>query len=194
MKTYDYKTMLHRHPQLWEFIKSFIEENKIKSVLEIGGGYAWIPKYGIKDYVSIDINEKVQALNQKRYPQFEFVVEDFADTFPLVYRDRFDAIFAIGVIEHTPRWKEFLQNIVDIRPKYAIVTFFNGLNNKKPAYRLVTKRGVEHCHLYHHTKHEILSYLKEIGVEDSEYEIFDIPQNNKKYPTETILMLEFDGR
>ena len=119
-----YRQMQKRHKLLWEYIKRFILDSDIKSVLEVGCGLNSPVKAWVKDYTAIDLNENVKAIHK-----------DFTKMEPFEVLEH-DLLLACGVIEHCDGYTEFLRQVKRFNFTHSLITFFCGLDRDEEIYRV----------------------------------------------------------
>jgi hypothetical protein len=146
-----YGHMIARHRGLWKYIRQFIKDKNINSIVDVGCGGKQPARKWVDTYIGIDINESVDAIHE------DFLKMDL-NKIP-----RCELLLAAGVIEHVSDWKKLLERIKDIEFSYALVTFFNGVKRKKE----VIKRT--RCKIYVNklSQEAIDEYLKTIEAEYS---------------------------
>lgn len=113
-----YAKMQARHKALWEFVFRFCDQHDPHSILEIGGGMN--PPLGFAfEYHNIDLNGNADAIHGDF---MEVPVERFTGV---------GLLLAANVIEHMPQgWEPFLTKVLAVRPRHAIINFFNGLDRE----------------------------------------------------------------
>ena len=122
-----YNSMYKRHYPLHSWLKEFIKEKGIESIFEIGGGTINAGNHYVKDYIAVDINENADAIH-----------EDFKTIDVSQFKKRFDLVLSCSVIEHNYGYEEFLEQIVRLKPKYAVISFFNGLD--RPESKIIPSK------------------------------------------------------
>lgn len=119
-----YQRMLWKHRRLWKYVKRYILQHEIQSILEAGCGLMPPARQWVPQYQGVDLNERADALHE------DFLRLDLA---PWVGVDLF---LACGVMEHMgPEYRTFLQQIALVRPKHALVSFFQPLMPERSSYR-----------------------------------------------------------
>lgn len=147
-----YEPMIKRHRDLWKFVENFIKEKNIKSVLEVGCGKIQLTKKLVPIYQCVDINNQTDAIH-----------EDFTKMDTSSFKC--DLLLACGVIEHCNGYSKFLEQIKRIRPKYAIVSFFNKLSWKDDYMMESAKAGAENKFWWNrYSQKKIEEKLKELGL------------------------------
>lgn len=116
------------HPELWEFVRQFIDDHKIKSMLEIGGGDG-VASELVERYCCVDVNHVAVEAGRDKYPGQDFLHRDWlADPAPADYfPGRCDLVLACAVVEHMPHWQPCVEKMLKVRSRYAVVSFFRGL-------------------------------------------------------------------
>lgn len=154
----DYKDMHLRHKLLWNFVTNFIFNNKITSIIEVGGGaYNLISKL-VKNYINIDINN---SLNEN-------IKQDFLTMDISPYVGKYDLFLSCAVIEHCNDYKEFIKRAVGLKTKFAIISFFFGLNKDKIYPEKDRDNGRFILNSY--SQKTIEDALKEIGIINYRFE------------------------
>jgi hypothetical protein len=125
-----YEAMAERHQPLWDFVQKFITDHNILSVLEVGCGLASpVPKW-VEHHTGIDLNEQTHALH------VDFM--QLRPTLPV----QFELLLACAVIEHIESgYEPFIEHVLRFSPKFALISFFNGLYRDQN-YLRVNPKGV----------------------------------------------------
>jgi ubiquinone/menaquinone biosynthesis C-methylase UbiE len=87
---------------------------KDKDVLEIGcgngfGGYL-LNQLRPKSYVGLDVMEEQIAIACKKYPQYQFLVQDAANLSRFADASK-DVVIIFGVLHHIPEWRKVIDEI-----------------------------------------------------------------------------------
>jgi ubiquinone/menaquinone biosynthesis C-methylase UbiE len=90
---------------------------KDKDVLEIGcgngyGGYL-LNQLQPKSYIGLDVMEEQVAIAQKKYPQYQFLVQDATDLSQFADASK-DVVIIFGVLHHIPEWRKVLDEIARV--------------------------------------------------------------------------------
>ena len=90
---------------------------KEKDVLEIGcgngfGGYL-LNQLGPKSYVGLDVMEEQVAIARRRYPQFQYLVQDATNLSQFANATK-DVVIIFGVLHHIPEWRKTLDEIARV--------------------------------------------------------------------------------
>ena len=112
-----YSGMRKRHPDVWHYLDRFIAARKIKSILEVGCGLVSPVCNMVDEYQAVDVNISTDAIH-----------EDFTTMDVTQFEGKYDLLFSSAVIEHCNGYEKFIEQVVKVKPKYAIITFFNGLH------------------------------------------------------------------
>lgn len=108
--------MQRRHSILWEWVHAYIVEHDIHNVFEIGCGQLPLVRQWVPHYQGVDLNITTDALHD------DFLTMELSPWLGT------DLVLACGVIEHCPEgFSPFLHRICAMKPKHAVVSFFNGL-------------------------------------------------------------------
>jgi len=111
-----YRRMQRNHSYQWKFIQEFIVEKEINSVLEIGCGLCPLVRDLVTKYQGVDLNTHADAIHANF---LDLDVQAFVG---------WDLLLAANVIEHAPTgYVPFINQVVKAGCKWAIITFFNGL-------------------------------------------------------------------
>jgi ubiquinone/menaquinone biosynthesis C-methylase UbiE len=103
----------HRHFELSMFQRLGLDV-KGKDVLEIGcgngyGGYL-LNQPGSKSYVGLDVMEEQIEIARRKYPQFNFIVQDATDLGQFANGSK-DLVILFGVLHHIPEWRKVIDEI-----------------------------------------------------------------------------------
>ena len=97
---------------------------KDKDILEIGcgngfGGYL-LNQLGPKSYVGLDVMEEQVAIARRKYPQYEFLVQDATDLSQFANASK-DVVIIFGVLHHIPEWRKVIDEIKRVlKPKGSL--------------------------------------------------------------------------
>lgn len=119
-----YKQMLKRHTFLWEYVKRFIIDSEIESVLEVGCGLESPVKNWVNIHTGIDLNDKTDALHK-----------DFTLMEPCEVMEH-DLLLACGVIEHCDGYRNFLKQVKRFSFKHTLISFFCSLDRDDDIHNL----------------------------------------------------------
>ncbi len=166
-----YKPMVRNHTLIWDYVKDFIEEKKIGSILEIGAGAISPIKDIVSDYQAIDVNINTPAIH-----------DDFTtmDTSPFV--GKYDLVAGLGVIEHCDGYENFINQVIKCKPKYAIISFFNDLNREENIFAMCTRDPLGEFHWNRYSYSKLASYLSGLNLK------FSIIRKRKR---DIILVIDF---
>lgn len=85
-----------------------------KDILEIGCGSGYgaflLNQLDPKSYVGLDVMEKQVELARRKYPQFEFLVQDATDLSQYESESK-DVVIIFGVLHHIPDWRKAIDEI-----------------------------------------------------------------------------------
>ncbi len=159
-----YQKMIDRHPKLWSWVQETIENNNVRSVIEVGGSYSpipkWLPANGF--YLNIDINDgpPVPFANSGN------MVADFRDVAPETLPEC-DLLIALAVVEHCKHYSEFFEWALKTKAKRIVVSFFNRLID---SVDLIKMKGPLFYNQYN--KKRLAEWLK--GHDFASYSILDL--------------------
>lgn len=152
--------MATRHKELYAFVKRFVEEKEIKSVLEVGGGEN--PMSCLSDnYLNIDVNTSLPNT----------LCGDFVEMDLTFLAGKFDLVLALSVIEHCEGYEMFLEQVKKVNPKYAIISFFNKLSREEN-FLIKKNRYGGNIWVNKYSQQKLEEFLKQIGI--SNYNFVDI--------------------
>jgi ubiquinone/menaquinone biosynthesis C-methylase UbiE len=85
-----------------------------RDVLEIGCGSGYgaylLNQLQPKSYVGLDLMEQQIELARRKYPQFNFLVQDATDLSKITDESR-DVVIIFGVLHHIPAWRKVIDEI-----------------------------------------------------------------------------------
>jgi len=85
-----------------------------KDVLEIGCGSGYgaylLNQLQPKSYVGLDLMEQQIELARRKYPQFNFLVQDATDLSKITDESK-DVVIIFGVLHHIPAWRKVIDEI-----------------------------------------------------------------------------------
>src|SRR3990172_6291929 len=88
-----------------------------KDVLEIGcgSGYGAFLLDGLhpKSYIGLDVMDEQVELAQKKYPQFQFLIQDAEDLSQFANESK-DVVIIFGVLHHIPNWRKTIDEIIRV--------------------------------------------------------------------------------
>lgn len=174
-KLWIYKVMYNNHKHLWEYIFNFIKEHDVKSIFEIGGGMYSPVKKLCTEYIDIDLNKQIP----------DAIYADFTQMDVTPYIGKYDLVLADDVVEHCSGYEDFLANVVKLKSKFAIVTFFTGLNrrrDKEERIMLPFQGDMIWRNKYSHDG--VAATLDALGMQ-GKYRIFSASDN----PKDTLLLI-----
>lgn len=90
---------------------------KDKDMVEIGcgngyGGYL-LNQLGPKSYVGLDVMEEQIETARRKYPQYNFILQDAADLSQFAEASK-DVVIIFGVLHHIPEWRKALDEIARV--------------------------------------------------------------------------------
>jgi ubiquinone/menaquinone biosynthesis C-methylase UbiE len=91
-----------------------------KDVLEIGCGSGYgaflIDQFQPKSYIGLDVMSEQLELARRNYPHFRFLIQDTEDLSAFADESK-DAVIIFGVLDHIPRWRKAIDEIVHVLKK-----------------------------------------------------------------------------
>ena len=90
---------------------------KDKDILEIGcgngyGGYL-LNQLGPKSYIGLDVMEEQIELARRKYPQYQYIVQDATDLSQFANASK-DVVIIFGVLHHIPEWRKTIDEIARV--------------------------------------------------------------------------------
>ncbi len=106
----------HTHFELPLFQRLGLEV-KNKDVLEIGcgnghGGYL-LNQLGTQSYIGLDVMEEQIEIARRKYPQYQYIVQDAADLSQFADASK-DVVIIFGVLHHIPEWRKTIDEIARV--------------------------------------------------------------------------------
>lgn len=168
--------MLHEHKFFWQFIEKFIKDNNIKSVFEVGSGTMPPARKWVTDYTAVDLNESTDAIHD------DFTTMSLAG----LNQRNYDLFLAAAVIEHCDGYQNFFHQMRKIPFKYAIVSFFHGLDREDDTlgHTSLKKEDDRTIHFNYYSKFKVSDYLDSIGYR-GQYRILQVSPR----PADTIVLI-----
>jgi ubiquinone/menaquinone biosynthesis C-methylase UbiE len=87
---------------------------KGKDVLEVGCGNGYgaslIHRQSPRSYIGIDVMEEQIEVARKRYPLYNFLVQDATDLSQFAGETK-DVVIIFGVLHHIPEWRKVIEEI-----------------------------------------------------------------------------------
>ncbi len=88
-----------------------------KDVLEIGCGSGYgsflLNQLEAKSYLGLDVMEEQIELARKKYPQFQFILQDASDLSQFENASK-DVVIIFGVLHHIPNWRKTIDEIARV--------------------------------------------------------------------------------
>jgi hypothetical protein len=120
--------MAVRHKPLWGALREFIDANNVTSVIEAGCGAAALAQE-VQFYTGIDMNASILADNEARFGgETRWIHDDWHNV--NVGDMKADMFVAISLIEHCVSFEAFLDHLLAMPVKHAVVTFHKGLRER----------------------------------------------------------------
>jgi SAM-dependent methyltransferase len=112
------------------------EDWRGKSFLDVGCGMGrnsyWPMKYGARDGVAVDIDDRSLAGARRNLAKFPNVAVERASAYDLPFESRFDIAFSIGVIHHVEFPEKALARMVRaVRPGGQVMIWVYGIENNR---------------------------------------------------------------
>jgi len=90
---------------------------KDNDILEIGcgngyGGYL-LNQLGPKSYIGLDVMEEQIVIARRKYPQYQFIVQDATDLSQFADASK-DVVIIFGVLHHIPEWRKVIDEIIRV--------------------------------------------------------------------------------
>ena len=105
-----------KHFELPSFRKMGLEVEG-KDVLEIGCGSGYgvflLKQLKPKSYIGLDLMEEQIELARRKYPQFQFLLQDATDLSGFGKESK-DIVIIFGVLHHIPEWRSTIDEIIRI--------------------------------------------------------------------------------
>ena len=125
-----YGSMRRRHPKLWEYVCTFIDQHSIDSVIEVGCGDKPIARDLVHQYIGIDLNNRCDAIHK-----------DF-NRMQTKNLPASDLLLACNVIEHISHPETFIRKCLDCPTRWILISFFDQAKLKREKnYIRKTRRG-----------------------------------------------------
>lgn len=146
------------------FIKQYIKDNNIKSMVDFGCGPA-VEYYNLKkddyeiEYLGIDSCIHIRDIHNKDNMPFLFSnVDSDID----IKNDSYELSYSRHVLEHLPEYKTMLSNMIRISKKYIVNIFFIKPSDKEAI------NFDKHDNLYHnrYCKKDIEQFLQNLNIND----------------------------
>jgi len=162
--SFSYKRMYKRHPSIWKFVNSFIKDENITSVLDVGCGMHQLYQFS-GDWAGIDVNPKIQK---------DKIIK--ADFLKYSFDRKFDMVLIMGVVEHylCEHLKQFIEKSLEVNPKYVLIGLFGGIKEKGHRRKTIVGRHRVYS-LTEYGKDTFENIFKELGIKD-----FQIKELSKK--------------
>lgn len=88
-----------------------------KDVLEIGCGSGYgaflLNQHQPKNYIGLDVMIEQVELARRKYPQFQFLIQD-AEDLSLFGNESKDVVIIFGVLHHIPNWRKAIDEIIRV--------------------------------------------------------------------------------
>lgn len=119
-------------PTMWALIGRIIEENGIKTLLEIGGGIGAASQLVSGRYLCVDGNPTAVLEGRAQYPAAEFLCADWLEMSTAGMAGEFEMVLACAVVEHCADYKLFIERAAALRPAVVVIEFMRGPRKGKP--------------------------------------------------------------
>lgn len=161
-----YIMLVSRHKPLWEFFEKFVSKFNIKSLIDVGGGYGYASKF-VNEYVAVEVNQRAVGvmLKKKKFDQTcGIVCGDFTKLDLDAFKEP-DAIIIFAVVEHLDSYKPIIEKAISLKPKFVLVSFFNGLGEVEKTIKQTAHSGRKHI-LKRYAFKDLADFLREQNVLD----------------------------
>ncbi len=129
---WQYLRMLDRHRPFWTAMHEFVYANGIKSIVDAGCGVGEMCE-SVESYTGIDTNVQVLEDNLSFYGKGAWYKADWTEVnYAHIAPDLF---LSASLIEHCKSFGPFLEKVLSLRRKYAVVTFHKGLRDQEKIRR-----------------------------------------------------------
>jgi hypothetical protein len=130
------------HTELWQFVERFVRENGITSMLEVGGGHGYASEM-VEQYCGVELNSDAVLAGHNRYPHATFIEGDFCNMELTGLIGQYDLVLACAVAEHLPSYKPLIIGALEVKPRFAIVSFFRGLDRPQDRINRMESQDTE---------------------------------------------------
>jgi len=101
----------------WPVFRRLGLKIKDQDVLEIGCGNGYgahlIHRLSPRSYIGLDVMEEQIELARRRFPGYEFLVQDAADLSQFAEASK-DVVVIFGVLHHIPEWRKVIDEIARV--------------------------------------------------------------------------------
>jgi len=182
-----YRRMVRKHKPLWNFIPKFIEEFKVNSIIDVGGGIGYARQF-VDQYVLFDSNEALITEVKKQEPDINVFIQDFTKADVSFLKNKYDLVLMCAIVEHYGSLYPLLAKALEVESRYVLITFFKGLTKNTLETKWHGKGAEKHkSTLQLFNKESIDDCLSKLNVLDKSM-VFTL-ENNKNYSKRQI----FDG-
>lgn len=130
------------HIELWQFVERFVRDNRITSMLEVGGGHGYASEL-VDRYCGVELNPTVVLAGRNRYPHATFIEGDFCTLNGTGRAGFFDLVLACAVVEHCASYKPLIVKAVQAQPRFVVVSFFRGLDRPRDEINRMKSKDTE---------------------------------------------------
>jgi len=150
-----YTKMFKRHLGLWRWVDEFMALNKIKSVFEVGPGLLDNINKKVETYQSVDLTKNGNS-----------IYDDFTTMNLDEFKGKFDLLLACAVVEHCNGYRDFFKRALDIKAKFVVISFFNGINRYEEHIKTVSDKHTNEFKFYlnSYSQREMEKELDKLGV------------------------------
>ncbi len=130
------------HAELWQFVERFIRDNRVASILEVGGGHGYASEL-VDRYCGVEVNPLAVLAGHNRYPHAMFIEGDFCNMDLTGVAGQYDMVLACAVAEHCVSYKPLIVKAMQARPRFVVVSFFCGLDRQEDQIDRVESQDTE---------------------------------------------------
>ncbi len=184
--------MKKRHAGMWRFLEAFVKMNNegYISIFEVGGGAGDVSQWTKGAYTGIERSSTMVELGRSKYPDGEFVLDDFVHMDSRQYADkRYALFFSASTIEHCPGYQSFIQRALDVNTALIIITFFRGLLWPEDRFcKVITPDGIYYEN--HYSGRGLAQYLNDEGLN---YQFYTIKRGDENRVDDVVLVIDSRG-
>ena len=184
--------MKQRHAGMWKFLEAFVKMNNEgrAGIFEVGGGAGDVSQWTEGAYTCIDRSPTMVELGKARYPNKEFILDDFVHMDGRCFGDRHYAMFFSGsTIEHCPGYQSFVQRALDVNTSLIVITFFRGLLWPEDRFcKVITPNGIYYDN--HYSGKGLVQYLNDEGLK---YQFYTIKRGDENRVDDVVLVIDTRG-
>lgn len=130
------------HIELWQFVERFVRDNRITSMLEVGGGHGYASEL-VEQYCGVELNPEAIIAGHNCYPYARFIEGDFCKMDMTGPAGQFDLVLACAVVEHCQSYKPLIVKAMQAQPRFVVVSFFRGLGRPQDQIARIESEDTE---------------------------------------------------